>query len=98
MSLLYTDWGMPINKNTICFLCEEDKNTCKEKPDECLIQFKSDRDKKIEEMSIRGKMYKDIIEEINKLLKEYEVDPVKQIEFNAKAAKVMMEKMMDEFV
>lgn len=98
MSLLQTDWCMPINKNTICFLCEEDKNTCKEKPDTCLIQFKSDRDKQIEEMSIRAEMYKDIIEEINKFLKKQKIDPIKQIEFNAKAAKVMVEKMMDEFV
>lgn len=98
MSLLCTNWGMPINKNTICFLCEEDKNNCKESPDTCLIQFKSDRDKNIEEMNIRAEMCKDIIEEINKLLKEQKVEPVKQIEFNVKAAKVMMEKMMDEFV
>lgn len=56
-----------------------------------------DFDKQIDKVSLMGEMYKDIIEEVDKLLEQENVDPVKRIQFNAKATKVMMQKMMDEF-
>lgn len=97
MSLLCTDWGIPINNNTICYLCGDDKNTCGENPKNCMTQFKNERDKQIEDISLMGEMYKDIIKEIDKLLEQENVDPVKRIQFNAEATKAMMQKMMDEF-
>lgn len=62
-----------------------------------MIQFENERDKQIEDISLMGEMYKDIIEEIDKLLKKENVVPIKRIQFNAEAIKVMMQKMMNEF-
>lgn len=97
MSFLCTDWGIPINNNTICYLCEGDKSACGKNPKDCMIQFKNEKDKQIEDISLMGEMYKDVIEEIDKLLKKENIDPVKRIQFNAEAIKAMMQKMMDEF-
>ena len=56
MSLLCTDWGMPINNNTICYLCEYNKKCLWKNPKDCMIQFKNERDKQIEDISLMGEM------------------------------------------
>lgn len=61
------------------------------------MNVNADFDKQIDKVSLMGEMYKDIIEEVDKLLEQENVDPVKRIQFNAEATKAMMQKMMDEF-
>ena len=61
------------------------------------MSVKADFDRQIDKVSLIGEMYKDIIEEIDKLLEQKNVNSIKRIQFNAEAIKAMMQKMMDEF-